>query len=66
MSDLYQEHDFHTSEDWDRLKDECSECYKEIMHFRETRSIADIALHNLEVLSSSRSDYYIANRDSRN
>jgi len=35
LEDLYFEHDdMHTSDDWDRLKDECSSCYKAIQSVR--------------------------------
>jgi hypothetical protein len=64
MIDLYKEHDkFHYSDDWANLKDECSECYKQCLRYKNGRSIEDVALHNLEVLSGRNYDHYILNRD---
>ena len=55
--DNYKEHSQHTSQDWSRLKDTCSECYNICQQFNDKiYHKNDRGEHNHEVLNSKTFD----------
>jgi hypothetical protein len=48
MNDLYLEHDFHYSDDWENLKDKCSSCFGAIQNSKRSKDVLREQLGSFE------------------